>query len=690
MHASPDAALVRAWLSRAARRANTLAAVQGAAIGLLIAAMLMAFGALGSSRGITVGVSAFLLVAGALAGVIRGRRQSVPLALERAHPASRNLIVTADELIREMTKAPAYISSRVMAEATAVSRRVDLASAFPGRRTAFVLVAAVVVWSGALAMARRGPAGPSGPSSETAAAIAGVDVTVTPPEYSKRPAQTLRNPSRIEALSGSRIDIRVNADAASVTLETVGGTQPLRPSTGQSFDGSVLADNDGYLSLAPVASNGVIGIRRLIGLAVTIDRAPRIRITAPGHDLMVADGKRTIALAVEADDDFGLSAMRLRYTRVKGSGESFTFTDGDVALTIAKPTGRAWTARADWSLAGLDLEPGDLVIYRGVATDARPGAPAAESDAFIVEIAAPGALPGEGFAVDDRLDKYAISQQMVIVKTERLIAGRAKMTTEDFEREAQGIASEQRQVRAEFMFMMGGELADAGLDATSLNEEVEAEGEDDLAAGRLANQGRADLLRAIRSMSRAAARLADHAVTDALPHEKEALTYLQRAFARNRYILRMLAERERLDDTRRLTGTLDAIARNNRPAAEADAPPQAVALRRVLSEVAALAPAEMSGDACARILSTLAQRTLAIDPASAQLRDVAAALTSAAERPATLASPAARSAALHPAATALAAAIRAKLPADSRRNAQPQLDALAGALASALRQGDRR
>ena len=85
--------------------------------------------------------------------------------------------------------------------------------------------------------------------------------------------------------------------------------------------------------------------------------------------------------------------------------------------------------------------------------------------------------------------------------------------------------------------MMGGELADEGIDLNSLNEEVEAAGEDDLAAGRLANQGRADLMRAIRSMSRAAGRLFDADTQAALPMEKEALTYLQRAFSRSRYIL---------------------------------------------------------------------------------------------------------------------------------------------------------
>ena len=688
MHASPETGVVRAWMERASRRAAWLAAARGAAGGLFVAAALALAGAYGESRALTSGASAVMVVAGAAIGVAWSRRRSVPQAIERATPASRNLILTADEMLRDVTPAPDYVAARVMADAAALTRGIDLASVLPGRRTVAALVASILLWTAAIAMARRGPA--IGPSSDQAATIVDVEITVTPPAYSKQPARTLQDPSRVDTLAGSRLDIRVRADATSVSVDTLAGTRPLQPAAARMFTGQLLADTDGYLSIAPIAADGTTGVRRLIGLAVASDRRPRVKISTPGHDLIVADGRRSVTLALEADDDLGLASLRMRYTRVKGSGENFSFTDGEVPLTIAQANDRAWTARADWSLTGLDLEPGDLVIYRGVATDARPGATPAESDAFIIEIASPGALPGEGFAVDDRLDKYAISQQMVIVKTERLIAGRGAMPVEDFQREAHGIAAEQRQVRAEFMFMMGGELADAGLDPTSLNEEVEAAGEDDLAAGRLANQGRADLLRAIRSMSRAAARLADFALTDALPHEKEALTYLQRAFSRNRYILRMLAERERLDDSRRLTGTLRDLARNARPASEAEPPPRVVALRRVLVDLAALGTSTLSADESARVVSALAQRLLTIDPASAELRDVATTLGAAARQPAALASPASRTATLVPAATALAAAIRAQLPADSRRRANADLDALAGALASALRQEARR
>jgi hypothetical protein len=107
-------------------------------------------------------------------------------------------------------------------------------------------------------------------------------------------------------------------------------------------------------------------------------------------------------------------------------------------------------------------------------------------------------------------DRYALSQQMVILKTEKLIAKRATMPAAALAEEAAQLAGEQRRVRAEFVFMMGGEFAQevTGEDASGdLDETHEAESEGELADGRMANKGRASLLAAVRAMSRAAVAL---------------------------------------------------------------------------------------------------------------------------------------------------------------------------------------
>ena len=675
MHASPDAGRFAAFLARARRRSQAVAALRGAAAGFGLAAVLLLAGAHRGQTVMAAAITTAIVIAGAAIAATMSARQRVATLIERRTPNSRNLVFTAAELIDRPDAAAPYIATRVLRDATQLTSSLDLRQIIPSGTAAAALTAALVIWFGAIAVASYSNNTRSGPSSERAAAILTIDVEVTPPDYAARPVQVLRNPARIEALAGSRLRLTVTADAAGVTIDMISASQPL-VAAGRTFSTTVLADADGYLAFEPKAADGSLGTRRLVGLSVTPDQSPRVRLTAPGKDMMVRSGQFVLPLAIEADDDLGLASLRLLYTRISGSGENFTFTEGEVPVTVVRPSDREWTASGSWALAPLKLEPGDMVIYRGVATDRRPGSPPAESDRFIVEIAAPGAMAGEGFAIDDRMDKYAISQQMVILNTERLMAKRASLADDDFRREAEGIAAEQRQVRAEFVFMLGGELADLGIDLTTLNEEVEAAGEADLAAGRMANQGRADLLRAIRFMSVAAARLAERDLVAALPTEREALTYLQRAFSRSRYLLRTLSERERLDLSRRLTGVLAALDRSSRPAAEPPPDPRIMAVRRALADMAALAAdANRGATGVAARATALAEQVLRIDPSSAPIRDVAAAIAQAS---------------WDQAATGLAAIARASLPADPAHPSNPELDALAGALADALRRQGRR
>ena len=460
--------------------------------------------------------------------------------------------------------------------------------------------------------ARRHRAIPSLPTrapSPNVATVDGVEVRVTPPSYAGRAKQALRDPARVEALIGSRMRVTIRARAARVIIETLRRRDTLAASSPNTFTTELVADADGYVAIEPSTAAGQAGVRRLIGLTVTPDEAPKVRITSPGKDVVFADGHHTIDLVVDASDDIGLASLKVRYTKVSGSGERFTFSEGDVPIQIARASDRAWTARAQWRLDGLSLDAGDMVVYRAVAADRRPGATPSESDSYIAEILAPGGNAAPGFSLDPEQERYAVSQQMVILKTERLAARKASMTADAYGTEAQDLAGEQRKVRAEFVFMMGGELADApdpSGDINNLNEEAEAEGEDDLLAGRSANQGRVALVRAIRAMSRASTALTNADLTLALTHERAALKQLEQAFSRSRILLRALTERERLDLSRRMSGVLTDASRDRRPTPEPEIDTRVTALRRALSAIAELAgtprlDAERVGQCIARL-----------------------------------------------------------------------------------------
>lgn len=591
MSAWPEADEVGRFLAGVRRRMVALRTLEGAAAGLLLAALISLTG----TRSAAVLVS--IVFAAVLGRAFFGDRwrfgwwRSLPgiaRELERRTTAGRNLIVTAAELSHG---ARGYVHDAVMTRAAQKAREIEAPRLFPARAAVSAVILGTIVLAAALLRPTSDRSVVQQLIRASAPVVRRVELTVVPPAYSALPRTTTIDPTRIEALAGSRIEIRLQASATSVSLETLDGTQLMRGDAG-AFTAILTAHTDGFLAFEPRDSAGTTGTRQLVGLAVTPDSPPRVTLKSPGRDLFFSAVPDTLPVAISADDDLALESLHLRYTAVSGSGERFTFVERDVPIAVNNANPASWTARGTWRLSDLGLSPGDLLVYRAVATDKRPGAPPVESESYVLEVVTPGAIAAGGFAADDQRDRYAVSQQMVILKTERLIARRALLAADSVSAESRLLAAEQRSVRAEFVFMMGGELEDMTAEAAGtleLNEVAEAEAESDILAGRQQNQGRVDMMRAIRAMSRASSALTDANLDQALQSERTALDNLMRAFARSRFILRALTQRERIDLERRLSGSLALTAGVSGPPVAPVPDERAVALRRLLADVAAMA-----------------------------------------------------------------------------------------------------
>ena len=692
-----EASGLPAFLDRAARRIAWVADAEGAAAGLGAAVIVAAAGWSGHESAVWTGVAGLcLLVAGvvfrrAWTIVRTGRAPSAAASVEARAPSCRNLLITASELLEHPSRVPPAIAELVSRKAAGLIESLDLDRLFPVRRANAALGATSVLWVAALVVIAGHPPATPGAVAVPAgsAAITRIDVTVTPPAYTGRPPNSSSDPARVEALAGSRIHLAVRTTASTVSMETLGGSQALERGAPGTFTGDVLADADGYIAVDPTGPDGRSAGRRLIGLSVTADEPPRVRVTAPGRDLSVLNGNRTIDLVADATDDIGLASLRLRYTKVSGAGEHFTFTEGEVPLAITRVDGRTWTARAAWRLDALQLATGDMVVYRAVAADGRPGATPSESDSYIIEITDPGAIAASGYSADDQFDKYALSQEMLVLKTEKLVAAMPSISADSLATASDALAAEQRSVRALFVFMMGGEYAQDGDIVTEggmtvVDEQEEADAESDLAAGRMANLGRVALVQGIRLMSQAATALTHVTVPQALTDERAALTSIQAAFSHSRYILRALTLRESLDPTRRLTGVLSSVFRNVGPGIQPAADDRITALRAALSGIASVAGAsDLDRDASNR-LAALAERVLRVDPSAPALQQVASRLSAAAAAIGRAQPDSARHM-LDSAAVDLAAAVRGALPGAAADLAPPDMDRLDGALTDALR-----
>src|ERR1051325_10851425 len=599
---------VRDFIKRVSRRIWLELVMAWAAAGLSIAILI----GLAFSRQLArprpwfiVAGAAGLLIGGVIGWLLR-LRVNAALRVESKVPESRNLLLTAFELDDPALDTPSAIREVVVERAAVLARQLDPGMVAPVRRGPLLLAAVTLGWLGAIAAASSRPAETArraGP--DRTSAILSVDAIVTPPNYTGERQFALHNPARIQAVAGSIVALKIRASSDSVHFDT----ETLADEAALARDGTIMRSfalsADVFIGIEPRSPGH--GVKTLIGLSATPDRPPQVKVTQPGHDLFTADINRSIDLAFDADDDFGLATLTIHVTKVSGSGERFTFVEDTIPVRLDRVSQQHWTGRATLSLALLKLEPGDVVVYKAVATDRRPGAPPAEADAWIVDITSPGMTPAAGFSMDDAENKYALSQQMVILKTERLIAASKTIAPDSVTSRAQSIAAEQRAVRAEFVFMMGGEVAEdiiAAAGLTDLNEEAEAAAEADIAAGRLQNHGRVALVQAVRFMSRASTTLNTGNPTKALAEEKAALAFLQQAFSRTRYLLRALTQRERLDLARRLTGSLADVVSDSRAAPEPTIDVTRNALRAVLADAASLAE---TPDRAARA-TALAQR----------------------------------------------------------------------------------
>ncbi|MET0216167.1 MAG: hypothetical protein ABW292_24375, partial [Vicinamibacterales bacterium] len=529
-----------------------------------------------------------------------------------------NVVITAEELLRHPERATPAVRARVLHEGAEIARGVAAPRVVSlGRPAAFAAAGFTLVVALLIGIPQRGArAGmqaveeglkqPAGASS----GVSMISATITPPPYTREPPRTIGNPDRIEALQGSRLGLEVQGGPWRIRF----ATDPLDArESGTSTAVDLMLVRSGYLAIEPIERDAS-KTRRLLPVLVTPDRAPAIRVEAPGKDLLLPAASPVISISASAVDDYGLQSLELRYTKVSGSGEQFEFNEGSLPLTIARESSRNWKARTDLALSRLGLAPGDTMIYRFVGRDERAGdVGLASSDTFFIEVAGPGQVALAGFELPPDRERYALSQQMIVLKLERLRAREQTIDRATLEQEVGNIAAEQRAVRANFVFLMGGEIED---------EEAEAEHSHEIQEGRLENTARREIADAIQHMGKVEAGLAAVNTAAALPPARAAVEALQRAFGRNRYILRTLPVRSRIDLSRRLTGDMSTASDWRRELLPPVSEASVIAARGLLARLLELAPSLKAGSTSPLALTTLAEEALAIDPASADWQAV--------------------------------------------------------------------
>ena len=437
------------------------------------------------------------------------------------------------------------------------------------------------------------------------------NLSINYPTYTKLPVKNTTD-MNVSAVEGSRIIWYVKFDkpVKSVHLESADNIYDLVNKDGV-YSGGTRLSNSGFYNFKFIDTLDQAYTSTIYAINVTQDQDPEIEL----HDLAqftsfnyfeskVVDIKATII------DDFGLGDAYIIATVSKGSGESVKFREEKLMFNAAITKGnKTIDLNRNINLDAMNMEPGDELYFYVEAVDLKQPEPnVARSETYFATIndTISDQFSVEGTLGVDRMPDYFRSQRQLIIDTEKLIANKANLSEYDFKFTSNELGFDQKALRLKYSAFMGEEtenvdlveedniealeedhedhdheedadpLAEYTHDHDNENEHnlVDEEGneeedpleeyvhnhEDPEAATLFEESLKTKLLKALQQMWDSELQLRLYKPEASLPHQYEALKYLQDIKNSARiYVHRIGFDPPPIKEESRLTGDLDEV-----------------------------------------------------------------------------------------------------------------------------------
>jgi hypothetical protein len=199
--------------------------------------------------------------------------------------------------------------------------------------------------------------------------LGAVALHVVYPAYLGRSSENLPVGEPLRIPRGTLVDVsgRASVALASVSLTPESGQSVSLTANGHAFAGRFMADHSTKMRWMASGSTGpVTDLPAALELEVQPDSAPRVEITAPtGDTVLAADG--VVGLGIQASDDHGIAQLGLRIARIGATGDA-PATDQPIANAV----GTTWVGTASVDVGALQLQPGNSVRVHAEAVDASP------------------------------------------------------------------------------------------------------------------------------------------------------------------------------------------------------------------------------------------------------------------------------------------------------------------------------
>jgi hypothetical protein len=399
-----------------------------------------------------------------------------------------------------------------------------------------------------------------------------IKLTYEYPPWTKLEPRVEEHGSDIRAVEGTVVTVEVHTDQPLANAMLVANDTELPLATvGNVGTATLRVEADGEYHVATLFNEDRVGLTEDYLISLVPDKKPTVKIAKPGRDWR-ASNIEEVTVGVEANDDFDLDGLELRYSVNGGDWTTVTLpVDGQQAslgeilyledlrqpiapeatqqdlVDLSRPLtvedlralreefeARAEAeAQAEAARAGVEaepeaapaermLEPGDLISYYAVATDRGQSV---QTDLFFVEVqpfersftqASGGG--GAGGGGQQQQDEISRRQKEILVATWNLIREQKE--------QASFLDEQQLEDNARMLAELQRTLADQARTLASRARARQLTGTDPRIRTFVES-----LDQAVAAMAPAAERLADLALAEAVPSEQQALQHLLRAEA---------------------------------------------------------------------------------------------------------------------------------------------------------------
>lgn len=305
-----------------------------------------------------------------------------------------------------------------------------------------------------------------------------ISLEIIPPKYIQIPGFELKgnqvfNTNQTEIPANSLIHFAVGFSQTPISISWFDLVANSEESNTTNF--SKIINNSSLFKIEATFSDTILKLEP-IQLRVKKDISPIIIVEEPSENRSEISAPNQIKMESSISDDYGISAVKMKVTLARGTGENVRFRELSVPLKLNKklPSSKV---KISYLIKPLELEmqAGDELYFYIEAFDTKPNPNVTRSDTYFIlwrdstqqftEITSKIAL--------NLVPDFFRSQRQIVIDTEKLLNNRNRFSKKEFNSESQEIAYNQQLLRLRYGQYVG--LEDEGMAESESQNEHEHE-----------------------------------------------------------------------------------------------------------------------------------------------------------------------------------------------------------------------